>query len=431
MSVYLPSPDHTTFVYDFEYKGRRYKGSTHQTTEADAKLVEAKKRLELRNQAGGIAVVTAADTPTFTVWAGTTARYQAQFIRRPDILRRTLNMVLAFFGERPKKPIGPAAVPRKEHAPRPYHNLRLGDPIINSDWLNEFELWMEARKLGKSARNSYLSACSDLYTCAMQPRFRKITNITTNPFAGIRRATPPGRIVTMTAEQILALVTHLTNPNRVRNDTAERVHIAHALCIAALAPKLRLQSILGLKWSEHLDDGLTTIAVDGKTGHQRVPVSEQLRGILEDIRAGQDTDCKHVITWRGVPVASIKKALRAAVEAVGMKWGSPDGVTFHIMRHSIATILADPDLVGHLSERLRADTMGHKELRTTQKYTHLNVTVQQAPHEAISAVLPGLRAVATIKPVWGKVGGPKSTKTRKAQSKPTSLVDHRITRKRA
>jgi len=410
MSVYLPNAKSTTYVYDFWWKGQQYKDTTHQTTKAEALLVEAKKRLELRAQAGGIVAPPPAETPSFSAWAEVTLTYQTQFITRPETLERTLRMILAFWGAQPTRALGPAAVPRIERAPRPYHNLRLGDPIADPRWLERFEAWMAARGVSGSTRNSYLSACSDLYTCARQPQYRAQTGITTNPFAGIRRSPTRTRVIALPPDQILALV------------SAAARHIAHALCIAALAPKLRVASILALEWADHLDRDLTTITVRdhktrGTTGHaQIVPVSALLRAILGDIRATQAPACRTVIAQHGRrAVTSIKKGLRRAVHAVGLRWGLADGVTFHVIRHSIATILANPHLVGALTERLRADVMGHREIRTTQQYTHLNVSVQEGPHELLAAVLPGLRAAAAPKPRREKVRGLGSATPPKGQ----------------
>jgi len=401
MTVYKPKRG-ITYRYGFHYGGLPYRGNTKQRTKEQAEAVEARLKEALRQKAGGLTpAVAPSETPTFSAWAGTTLAYQAKYIKRPAILERTLRMVLAFWGAAPRKPVGPAAVARIEAAPRPYHNLRLGDPIADPRWLEKFEQWMDARKISGSTRNTYLSACSDLYTCALQPQYRATTGIASNPFAGIRRSPTRARVVTLTPNQILALVA----------DAGQ--HIAHALCIAALAPKLRVATILALEWATHFDPELTRITVadhktSGTAGAQTVPVSAQLRALLLDIRAAQDPPRAYVITWRGRPVRSIKTGLRRAVEAIGLRWGLKDGVTFHVMRHSVATILATPQMVGTLTERLRADVMGHRELRTTQKYTHLSTAIQEAPHEALSAVLPGLRAAATRPPRQAKVSMVKS-----------------------
>lgn len=394
MSVYRPSKQHATYVYDFEFNGHRFRGSTFQTNKSAALQVENAKRKEARDRAAGLRPADASDTPTFSAWANVALKYHAQFITRPDILERSFRMVLAFFGARPPKPIGPAAVHRPERAPRPYHDLRLGDPIVDPSWLAKFENWMEARGVSGSTRSSYLSACSDLYTAAMQPQYRAETGIAVNPFAGIRRSPQRTRVVVLSPARILNLV-----------DEAGR-HIAQALCIAALAPKLRLASILELRWgAPYFDDGMTTITIERHktrgTTHaaQVVPISAQLRAILAEIKRAQAAEAVAtgrvpsgaVITWRGQPVKTLKTGLRRAVRAVGLTWGTgDDGVTFHVMRHSIATLLANPKTVGALTERLRADVMGHREIRTTQRYTHLDTTVQEGPHEAIAAALPGL-----------------------------------------
>lgn len=430
MSVYRPSPTSRTYVYDFWWLGVRQKDSTYQTTKKAALLVEAKKKLELREQAGGLTPLTVADTPTFSAWAEVALRYQTQFITRPDVLKRTLRMVLGFWGAKPTRPIGHAAVARPELVPRPYHNLRLGDAILDPTWLEAFEAWMLARGVSGSTRNTYLSACSDLYACALQPQYRASTGVATNPFAGIRRSPRRKRIIALTPEQILALV-----------GAARARHIAHALCIAALAPKLRVASILKLEWARHLDAELTTITVEEhKTSRatglaQVVPVSDQLREILRIIRTKQLPTTTHVITWRGEPIASIKTGLRRAVKAIGLPWGLKNGVTFHVMRHSIATLLANPKLVGALTERIRADVMGHGEIRTTQQYTHLNTSVQEGPHESLSAALPGLRAAVADKDVrrsgGGKSGGPQKSQSGKPLQKRVLSFGSATHRKRA
>lgn len=377
-----------TYRYAFRFQGHPYRGTTHQRIKSDAELVEQQIKTRVRQRAAGLEPASPAETPTFSAWADVALAYQTKFITRPELLERTLRMVLSFWGSQPTRAVGPAAVARAEKVPRPYHGLRLGDPIADPSWLERFEQWMDARGVSVSTRNSYLSACSDLYACALQPQFRAATGITTNPFAGIRRGTPRSRVVALTPAQILQLVTEAGR------------HIAHALCIAALAPKLRVASILALEWATHLDPDLTTITItDHKTRSrtglaQVVPVSSLLRAILSDIRASQAPPSRYVITWRDKPVASIKTGLRRAVEAIGLQWGLRDGVTFHVMRHSVATVLANPALVGALTERLRADVMGHRELRTTQQYTHLNPSAQAGPHEALAAALPGLRSAA-------------------------------------
>lgn len=402
MSVYR-RPGAETYLYDFEWHGRRYRGTTHQKTKADAQLVESRVKLRLRQQAGGIAVFDPDQTPRFTDWAELTLAYQRQYIDRPDVLERTLRVVLEFWGAKPRRPVESAAVPRARTVDAPYHDLRLGDPIANPEWILRFEQWMVARGISGSTRNSYLSALSTLYRIALQPAYRQRAGVDSNPFRDIRRAPAKSRVVALTPDQVLAW------------SRAASYHVALAVTIGALAPKLRLQSILDLEWGVHIDKTLTRLVVTkhktgGRTGAPQVtPISAQLRAVLEDARARYPTST-HVITFRGECVASIKRGAKRAAEEAGLTWGR-HGVTFHTLRHSVATLLAEMGL----PEAIRKDLMGHTEIRTTQKYTHLTAQVQVQPHEDLSARLP-LKDILLAKP------RPKTRGGNRGESDHTTLI---------
>lgn len=102
MSVYLPKGG-VTYYYNFTWRGQRYRDTTHQTRRADAELVEAQLKLRLRQQAGGVAPFDPADTPRFQDWANVYYAYQQQYTTRPDVIRRTLDVVLEFWGAKPKR----------------------------------------------------------------------------------------------------------------------------------------------------------------------------------------------------------------------------------------------------------------------------------------------------------------------------------------
>lgn len=375
MTVYLPK-GRKTWVYDFEYQKRRYHDTTHQTRKDDALQVEAALKLKLRQQKGGIANFDPEDTPTFTVWAGTVLKYQKRFTERPDLVKRALDVVLEFWGAKPARPKKKAAVERPLKVAPPYHDLRLGDPIADSSWLLKFQEWVERRGVSGSTRNTYLSTMSTFYRVALEPEYRKIARVESNPFLNIRRSPTNKRVIALEPEVVLGWIGALS------------YHAALAATIAALAPKMRLQTILELEWREHFDRRLERITIykhktAGRVGTPQVtPVSQQLQEILafEHNRS----DSSFVITYHGEPVQSIKTAVKRGAKAAGLKWGVADGVTFHTLRHSIATLLADLGL----SEAFRKELLGHKEIRTTQQYTHLAARSQVAPHEALSAAMP-------------------------------------------
>jgi integrase len=148
--------------------------------------------------------------------------------------------------------------------------------------------------------------------------------------------------------------------------------------------------VLGLRWSEHLDAGLRWITVwQHKTATSThkplvVPVVGQLRTILEDARQRGAGD--HVVSYRGRPLASIRNGLQAAAERAGLAYGrTGTGITFHTIRHTAATLLAEQSGV---EEAMRMQLMGHADLQTTQRYTHIRPLTQVAPLEALSAQLP-------------------------------------------
>jgi integrase len=364
----LRQPRGTTFRYDFWFRGRRYVGSTHQVRVEDARAFERQFRVELARR-GGHLPVRPEDTPTIQDWSEVYFDHLSRRIKRPDILERTLRVVLRFWGARPtKKLIDPKA---------PYHNLRLADPIENPVWIETFEHWMTGRTIGGATRNSYRSALRGMYRIAMLPQFRSATGMTTNPFTGI----PKDRVVrwplTLWVDQLRAWF------------SAAAPHVKLALAIGALAPKLRLTNILALRWDTSFDDDLRFITLadhktDRSSGSAMVaPISPQLRDILTAARAASPGSS--VIQFRGCAVGSLKTALRSAARRADMPYGlRARGATFHTLRHLAATMLAEL----RVPETIRKETMGHKEIRTTQIYTHLRPVHQIEPLEQLSQVTP-------------------------------------------
>jgi integrase len=187
-------------------------------------------------------------------------------------------------------------------------------------------------------------------------------------------------------------------------------HVRLAVAIAALAPKLRLASVLALTWQEHVDPDLRFITVHRhKTvgtlrRPQVVPISEQLRLILKDARQRTDT---YVIEYRHRPVKSIRGGLRSAVERAGLPFGrAVDGATFHTLRHTAASLLAE---LGE-PEAIRKEVMGHRNIATTQRYTHLRPVHEIPAHERLAEAVPIADLVtlarkrASGKPVGKDVG---------------------------
>ena len=90
---------------------------------------------------------------------------------------------------------------------------------------------------------------------------------------------------------------------------------------------------------------------------------------------------------RGIPAASDQVHPRRTAEAAkraGLAYGrAGDGVTFHTLRHTAASLLAE---LGE-SEAIRKEVM-HRDIATTQRYTHLRPIHEIPAHERLATAMP-------------------------------------------
>lgn len=369
-----------TYIYDFEFRGRRYCDTTHQTNKQDAARVEAKEKERLRHIAGGIAIPTRDDSPAFQEWAEIFWAYKEKRLERPEALGDILPVALRFWG----KPDG--ITPSDEH---PCHDLRLMDPVLDPTWITRFDGWLEARGLSNQSKNHYRGLLRRMYAVALLPEYRQVSGVTMNPFAGVPNDPTMERSVALSPAQVKAVLKHAS------------YHVRLAIAIAALAPKLRLRNILELRWADSFEPDPRRTKFSAKTSYYLVvhrhktarrtrrplvsPISSQLRTILKDAWTRNPTHA-HVVTYRGEPLTSIRDGVKAAVEAAGVAYGrdTEDGATFHTLRHTAATLLAE-----HEGDPLKfMDVTGHTDLATALKYRHLRPQHQLPALERLSKQLP-------------------------------------------
>jgi integrase len=370
MTVYR-QPDRATYRYDFEFKRQRHSGSTGQVRKDRAESFEADLKRRLRERAGGFPA-SPEDTPRFQDWAETYYEQAKRHMTRPERVEILLRVALRFWGARPEKTRGKIRVVEGE----PYHDLHLGDVVADPFWIVRFEDWLDARGSSGQTKNQYRSVVSQMFRLAASPAYRKRTGILANPFVGIVRDRSVERTTTVTVPELRAWLANAS------------YHVRLAVAIAALAPKLRLSNILGLRWSEHLDPALTFITVSHhKTAQSTgrplvVPVVPQLRVILENARRRNRRE--FVVSYRGRAIRGLRAGLAGAAERAGLHYGLRDGVTFHTIRHAMATLLAE---LGE-PESMRKELLGHTRIETTQRYTHLRPLQQVGPLERLSAATP-------------------------------------------
>lgn len=387
MSVYKRGG---VFWTEFAYRGVRHRQSTGQIDRDAALAVERQLKDAARQQAHGVAIRPPAPTPEFQWWAE---------VYYEDARRRGLNLerighlvtsVLHFFGLKPtdQTKVSPDA---------PYHNLRLGDLIDDPSWFLKWETWLAEPKrdpldkTGKRTRlwsgqtkNQRRSTLSQLYELATKPAHRGVTGITTNPCVGIDRDQRVGRQAVLSRDDIMAIVEQSS------------YHLRLAIAIALLTPKLRESDILALEFDRDFSGDFRWLTVHGHkterlTGQPLVAhVPEQLREILQDAkrRAGRR---QRVITYQRQPISELRGAVRGAVERAAktrphLVYGraTDRGITFHTLRHSAATLLAE--LAVPLQQHQKM--LGHRRIETTLLYTHLRPTAEIGPSEQLSQALP-------------------------------------------
>mgnify|MGYP001558325195 CR=1 FL=1 len=367
MTVYKRS-HRPTWEYNFWWMGRRYTGSTRQLTRKDAETFVKSKRDRLRRQAAGLESADPIDTPRFTHWAKKVLQQKTRTLKRPELLERDLRVMLQFWGARP------AAAPA-DPSRTPYHDLRLGHPIADPSWMAKFEDWLQIRFRSPAARNHARSSLSVCYRVALLPMYRSLSRVTTSPCDHLPRERTRRRLVVLSPTQIQAWIAQAAP------------HVRLALAIGSLAPKLRLANVLGLRW-EDCDPDLTQLTVRHHKTDQDglplvVPISTGLQRILAAARGQARTGS--IVRFRNRPVHSLRTGLKSAAAAAGVPYGlrSANGATYHTLRHSIATLLAQRGL----PEAIRRQLLGHADVHTTQLYTHLAARDEVAPLEDLSTAL--------------------------------------------
>lgn len=398
-------PRGTTWRYDFrvtfpgETRSRRFTGNTGQLTKDAADRFEAKEKERVRLEWAGLAPMDRKRSVSLHAFAE--RHYQHVVARgrlkRPETLKQMLRLCLQFFGRRPAQMINPAEVPKKwRHQiegqraradAAPYHDLKLIDPVLEPEWIVKFEQWMTELGLSGARKNHYRSAMSGIYRTAMLPQFRKVCGITANPFLNLERDRVRSRYTVLTADQLLAWL------------KAAAPHIRVAMALAVYAPELRRGAILGLKWGVNIDANFTKITTSHKTERwtgrpQAIPISPDLASILRGVRQAQ-RGAKYVVSMRDrtgkwVGVKRIETGVRNAARRANdelppearMTYGmKAEGVTFHSIRHTMATWFAEWGLQPELRQLL----MGHLSYLTTQKYTHMAAVAKREPLARIGA----------------------------------------------
>jgi integrase len=165
--------------------------------------------------------------------------------------------------------------------------------------------------------------------------------------------------------------------------------LTRCIVIMALNTGMRQGEIFNLKWSD-VDFTREVITVrKTKTGKDRtIPMNDRLKGMLGDLRnesvRTMPDNLKRekpspggfvfVSPQTGKRLNNIKRSFKNACKRAGI-----DNFTFHDLRHSAGTRLADAGV----NIVVIADILGHSRLTTTQRYTH---AIDEAKREAMQTL---------------------------------------------
>jgi integrase len=136
-----------------------------------------------------------------------------------------------------------------------------------------------------------------------------------------------------------------------------------AMVVLALHTGLRVSEILSLKWeSVNFPFGVITVeAANSKSKRvRRIPMNALVRKTLEEQQEGNQSE--HVFCRAdGSRFYWIDSAFRTACRRAGI-----EGLTFHDLRHTFATRLAE----AHFPLTTIKELLGHSTIRMTERYAH-------------------------------------------------------------
>ena len=167
----------------------------------------------------------------------------------------------------------------------------------------------------------------------------------------IERPTPPKRTERhLTRKQCSALIAAAAMPH------------VRLFIILALATGGRRAALLELTWDRcDFDRGQINLRNPAITrphkGRAIVPMNRTLRAALLEAKAGALSE--HVIEWAGESVLSVKRGLKSAAKAVGVRMA----VAHHLFRHSAAVHMAE---AGISMEEI-AQYLGQEDVSTTRE----------------------------------------------------------------
>jgi len=178
---------------------------------------------------------------------------------------------------------------------------------------------------------------------------------------------PPGRLRYLTLEEINKLLDLCPLPP----------HPLRAIITVALTTGMRKSEILGLKWDYIKPDNRFIILPVSKNNTVRViPMNDTLLRSLAELPRESE-----FVFWnsRGKHLEDVKRSFGTACRRAGI-----ENFRFHDLRHTYASHLA----MRGVHMRALQELLGHKDIKMTQRYSHLSPDQLQGAVRLLDDIIP-------------------------------------------
>ncbi len=356
--LYKP-PNSPNWYFDFQINGRRYQGSTGESSLTRARDVLERKRAEARDEANGIKR-SSNKRVLFSALLVSYLQAKSEKKSRPSDIGKVSKFV-SFFG-------GNTPVSSLEGNEMEFHKFikarLLGDIFVTSRYDSKAERFVAVQQPGKAPACSRVNVNRDLALlrsifnwgienglCARQPVKRTMFD---------RRA-----------EEQSKRMEFLTDSEAERYLSAcSPQYYPVALC--ALETGCRRNEILHLAWADvDLNNSVFTLK-NTKAGKQRtVYITPRLAETLVKIKESRGATGHVFLSRSGDAYKDVRRGHGAALKDSGLederkRAGKPP-LRFHDLRHTFASALAKSSRDLNVVRR----ALGHADIQTTMRYAHL------------------------------------------------------------
>lgn len=340
MSVYK-SANGKTYRYDFQYRGARFFGNTHQTAKREARAVEHKKRAEAKE----LFARTQFSSESVLRFKEAASRWHfevGQYLKNEDTTVKDLNWL--------KTQIGPGT------------GLHEITNNTVAQLVNKRRMEKRWGKGDRTVSNATVNRTVLIPLRRIILRARRVWGVQTSriDFAAHFLEEPQERVREATIGEEKDILSNLA-PGY---DDAVKF---------AFATGCRRMEILGMEWT-HVDFFSNRFTVTGKYGKSRtLPMSEDVRELLWKQQEHHPRKVWTYVAQRALPKRKLVKGERYPMTEAGLrtafrraaKSAEVENFRFHDTRHTAATrLLRESNL------RVVQDILGHSDPKTTTKYAH-------------------------------------------------------------